>query len=106
MLYYPTSDYFDTVGPAVDISNDKLTITKTKDDLSAITCYGHNTILSMSNLIHKWKFRINNQLQCIVIGIDEAPGKCVTGCYYNISKQILSIEWNQSVSTEVFKKYA
>lgn len=82
--YYEQPECFARVGSNIEVSENTLTV-KRLNDTRPVTCYGALQINSMDNTIHKWKFHINKQLQCVVIGIDESPGKCLDGYYHKNS---------------------
>ena len=83
ILFYFLREYFEKIGKLSKLSDDKLTITNISIDGDWSTCYGAQLIKANTNLIHKWKLRINeldpNPVLCI--GIDDSNGKFVDKCF-------------------------
>eukprot|EP01084_Bolivina_argentea_P292851 503564_1 len=65
-------EYFHVYGQNVKTNNDKTTITN--HTYFANTAYG---FVTMNQLIHKWKFKINKNVGSICIGIDESQCKWI-----------------------------
>eukprot|EP01084_Bolivina_argentea_P003929 7447_1 len=71
LLYYNDREYFKIISKNVISSENETTITN--NFASTTSSYGTKVIKSTINTIHKWKFYIHNELQCVAIGIEAYP---------------------------------
>ena len=70
LLFFMEREYFDKTGKDCKISDDKLSVWKSKEGYNYDnTTYCNQWIPSTSNMIYRWKFKINSIETQILIGI-------------------------------------
>ena len=69
LIYYMENEYFDKPGQNIEISADKLTATRIKGNSYLSTTYCKQCIPSLSNMIIKWRLKVNKMSKEIGIGV-------------------------------------
>ena len=101
-ILYMTNDKFDIAAGDIEISEDKLTITKGAADAEFYSVYGTQGIPSMSQMHCKWKFKMNRLYGNCYVGISSK--KCLDSpfhyksspnyCYYMLGWKIKCGQFN------------